>query len=442
MKSKNFFAALLIVVFAASCTKDYFIDSPEVISENNDLKSASPHLKIAVVSDIHYFDPSLLPVDLIGETYFQEYLAQDPKLLEFSDPILRKVISELIAEKPDIVLVPGDLTKDGEKVSHETLATILKQLTDKGIKVYVIPGNHDIMNPYAFSFSAIAPVNSILPEEFASIYGIFGYNGSIRDANSLSYINKISDKLWILGIDACKYDENTSSPIVGGKIKPATMSWIQEKMGEARNKNVTVITMMHHGIMEHYYGQNDLDPGYVVDDWQNSATALMNSGIKVVFTGHYHANDITEFTANGKTLLDIETGSLVSWPSPYRIMVLYGNFISSETKLVTTINAPSLGIDFPTYSYLFHANHFDGYFSVALYYRYKDYGVTEEFAALLAPFFRNAIMAHYAGDENLVSPDKEVIEGLVLTAPPLAGALQSFWTDLKPKDNYLTLKVK
>lgn len=210
------------------------------------------------------------------------------------------------------------MTKDGEQVSHETLATILKQLTNKGIKVFVIPGNHDIRNPYAFSFSGLAPVNSILPEEFASIYGNFGFNGSIRDANSLSYINKISDKLWILGIDACKYLDNTTEPIIGGAIKPLTMNWIKEKMGEARNKNVMVLAMMHHGIMEHYQGQNLLDPGYVVDDWQNSATALMNAGIKVMFTGHYHANDITEFTANGKTLLDIETGSLVSWPSPYR----------------------------------------------------------------------------------------------------------------------------
>jgi 3',5'-cyclic AMP phosphodiesterase CpdA len=443
MKTKNFLAALLIVFFAASCTKDYLIDSPEVISENNDLKSASPHLKIAVVSDIHYFDPSLLPVDPVGEAYFQEYLAQDPKLLEFSDPILRKVISDLIAEKPDIVLVPGDLTKDGEQVSHETLATILKQLTNKGIKVFVIPGNHDIRNPYAFSFSELAPVNSILPEEFASIYGNFGFNGSIRDANSLSYINKISDKLWILGIDACKYSDNTTEPIIGGAIKPLTMNWIKEKMGEARNKNVMVLAMMHHGIMEHYQGQNLLDPGYVVNDWQNSATALMNAGIKVVFTGHYHANDITEFTANGKTLLDIETGSLVSWPSPYRILNLYGNFLSSKTKLVTSIDAEFPGgLNFQTYSNYFQTTHFYGYFYYALQ---AKYGVPEPLAQIGAPLFQKAIMAHYAGDENLSAEEMGNIETFASYSPDLAvlrGALYSLWTDLNPKDNTITLKVK
>ena len=248
MKTKNFFAAVTIAFFAFSCTNDYLIDSPEMFSENSVLKSASPHLNIAVVSDIHYMNPSLLPVDATGEAYFQEYLAQDPKLLEFSDPILQKVIADLVAKKPDIVLIPGDLTKDGEMSSHEKLAIILKQLTNKGIKVFVIPGNHDINNPYAFSFSELSPVLSIQPEDFASIYEDFGYSGSIRDANSLSYINKISDKLWVLGIDACKYAENTiaTGPIVGGNIKPETMNWIQENMAEARNKNVTVLTMMHH----------------------------------------------------------------------------------------------------------------------------------------------------------------------------------------------------
>jgi hypothetical protein len=326
------------------------------------------------------------------------------------------------------------------KVSHETLASILKQLTDKKIKVFVVPGNHDINNPYSFSFKDLSPAETITPADFASIYDDFGYNGSARDANSLSYINKISDKLWILGIDACRYAENTTEPIVGGAIKPATMTWIKEKMAEARNKNITVLTMMHHGIMEHYAGQNVLDPGYVVENWESNASALMDAGIKVIYTGHYHANDITSLTINGKTLYDIETGSLVSWPSPYRIVTMSGNFIDADTKLVTSIEAPSLGgIDFPVYSYGFHTNHFDGYFYYALQLRY---GVSPADAASLAPYFRNAIMAHYAGDENLVSPDKEVIAGLAITAPPLAGALYSLWTDQNPKDNTITLKVK
>ncbi len=442
MKTRNFFVAITIAFFAYSCTNDYLIDSPEMVSENNILKSASTHLKIAVVSDIHYLDPSLLPDDISSSPTFQMYLAQDPKLIEFSDPILREVISELISQKPDMVLIPGDLTKDGEKLSHESVATILKQLTDNQIKVFVVPGNHDINNPEAFSYKINTPVESIVAEDFASLYGDFGYNDALyRDENSLSYICQPFSKLWILGIDACKYEENTTAPIVGGAIKAGTMSWIQEKMAEAREKNITVLPIMHHGIMEHYNGQNSLDAGYVVDNWPETSAALMEAGIKVVFTGHYHANDISELTYNGETISDIETGSLVTPPSPYRIMTLDDNFINVDTKQVTNINVSwPAGMDFCTYSNLFLTGHLDAYFNYVLYY---NFGVPAELAATAAPLFRNAIMAHYSGDEKLMPAERKKIDALGKVAPPfLTGALYSLWTDQNPKDNKTHIKLK
>lgn len=439
MKTKSFFAVLLFIFLATSCSKEFISDNSELALTESALKSAGPNLKIAVVSDIHYMDPTLLPVDEMGGASFQEYLAKDPKLLEFSSLILQKVISGLIEEKPDLVLIPGDLTKDGEKVSHQSLAILLKQLTNKGIKVFVIPGNHDIQNPYAYSFSSKALVNSITPDDFASIYQDYGYAGAVRDPNSLSYFYKINDKLWILGIDACKYEQNTTEPIVGGAIKPETSMWIAEQMANARNKNITVLTMMHHGILEHYAGQNLLDPYYVVDDWKDRAAELLNAGINTVFSGHYHANDITQFAINGKTMTDIETGSLVSWPSPYRIIKMYGNFMDIRTQLVNSIEAPNLPVDFKTYSSEFHRAHFDFYFGYALQLKF---GLSQENAQYLAPLFRNGIMAHYAGDETLTSPDRDIIYGLSSESPQLSAALLSLWTDLNPKDNSITLKIK
>ncbi len=77
----------------------------------------------------------------------------------------------------------------------------------------------------------------------------------------------------------------------------------------------------------------------------------MNAGIRLIFTGHYHANDIVDFTNEGKTLTDIETGSLVTPPSPYRIMTLDDNFINIDTRRVTGIDMELPGgMDFLTYS--------------------------------------------------------------------------------------------
>jgi 3',5'-cyclic AMP phosphodiesterase CpdA len=445
MKKFKFLFLMISVFLIVSCTKDEMPDPSGQMSEDTyDLKCASMKLKIAVVSDIHFMDPSLLPQDPASNTFFQDYLAKDPKLIEFSNPIFRKVVSDLINEKPKLVLIPGDLTKDGELVNHLIMRNLLQRLRDRGIKVLVIPGNHDINNPEALSFRGETPfpVASVTPERFADIYRDFGYKNALyRDENSLSYVSHPFDKLWILAIDACKYTNNVGTSDVSGAIKPATMEWIKGIMEKAREKNITVLAMMHHGIMEHYYGQNSLDPGYVVDNWQENAVALRDAGVKVIFTGHYHANDITGFTYEGKTLTDVETGSLVTPLSPYRIVTLERGQLQISTRRVTSINAALPGgLDFVTYSNLFLTAHLDGYFTYVLVYKF---GISPEIAGVAAPFLRNASMAHFAGDENISPEEQYKIEQLANAgAPPfLIDALHSFWTDLSPEDGSIQIPL-
>jgi 3',5'-cyclic AMP phosphodiesterase CpdA len=443
MKNLKFFFFSLLIIVSASCTNDALLDTSGEITDDSDLlKSSQVKLKIAVISDIHYMDPSLLPENPETDVAFQTYLAYDPKLIALSDPIFRKVISDLKKEKPDIVLIPGDLTKDGELISHGKVIDLLHKLVDSGIKVFVVPGNHDVNNPEAWNFKTSTNPGTISAEDFASKYGDFGYDDAIyRDGNSLSYICQPYKKLWILGIDACKYADNIDKAIVGGTIKPETMAWIQEKMEEARDKKITVLAMMHHGILQHYYGQQELDPGYLVDNWQQDAVAFMEAGIKLVFTGHYHANDISQMAIGKNTLSDVETGSLVTAPSPYRMMTLDDNFIKIESRKVTCINYPfPPGTNFISYSNMFLTQHMDFYFDYILQ---NLYGIEAEQAAVVAPFLRNGMMAHYAGEEKIKPYERKKIEQLSLVAPQfLIDAINSFWTDLPITDNQAHIKLK
>ena len=52
------------------------------------------------------------------------------------------------------------------------------------------------------------------------------------------------------------------------------------------------------------------------------AGLLSNGGVGTVFTGHFHANDITQGTpsTSARALFDIETGSAVTYPCPYRVV--------------------------------------------------------------------------------------------------------------------------
>ena len=141
MKTLKFLFDLTVICFVAACTKDLPIAelSQAPVNGNDETKCKPAELKIEVISDIHYMDHSLLLNGAENGLAFQTYLTYDPKLIQFGDPIFRTAISKIKREKPDIVLIPGDLTKYGELVSHEAVARLLQQFIEDGIKVYVVP---------------------------------------------------------------------------------------------------------------------------------------------------------------------------------------------------------------------------------------------------------------------------------------------------------------
>ncbi|HTE09397.1 MAG TPA: metallophosphoesterase [Chitinophagaceae bacterium] len=441
MKPKLWLMVFLLSQGFLSCEKDLKNGGHTYLNENDEDNGKSGkgnrHLKISIISDIHYMDPSLLGKGGAAGAAFQAYLDADPKMVQYSDPIFRKVLADVKQEKPDMVLVTGDITKDGEKTGHLAMARFFHQLEKEGIKVYVVPGNHDINNAKAKKFIGdnAYPVEMTSKNDFANIYADFGYNNAVsRDPNSLSYVAQPQQGLRIISIDASKYEEyGPSGDVAAGRIKPQTLVWILKQLAEAKQKHISVFAMMHHNLIEHYAGQSQLDPGYVIDDWQNVANTLADAGLKIIFTGHYHANDISSYTHNGNELIDIETGSLVTAPSPYRFVTIKSDRLEVSTKTVQSIDAALPGgLQFPAYANLFLSQHLDGYFN---YYLANKLGAPAPLASFASPLFRNGIMAHFAGDENMPPDQLAKINELATMSQQLAGIVTTLWTDLGEKDN-------
>ena len=62
---------------------------------------------------------------------------------------------------------------------------------------------------------------------------------------------------------------------------------------------------------------------YLVNDYERLSQVYADAGMQYIFTGHMHANDIATVTTEaGNTLYDIETGSVVTYPSPMRFVTL------------------------------------------------------------------------------------------------------------------------
>lgn len=301
----------------------------------------SGELRFAVLSDIHVFDTSLIVNH--GEA-FEDYLVNDRKMLIESKAIVNEALRQIVAERPDFVLISGDLTKDGELLCHRYVAdSILGTLKENGIQALVVPGNHDINNPHAAIFDGKGKTRTttISRNEFAEIYADYGYSGAIaRDPASLSYVYQINDSLRVLALDACRYEENDFERDIclwQGRLRQATVNFAIAQLEDARAKGIKVIGLMHHGVLEHWKYQNTMLPGYVIDDYKRITKQLAKAGLKVVFTGHAHVQDAISHSWGRHSITDIETGSTVSYPIPYRMAYIARDSMHIETRLITSV---------------------------------------------------------------------------------------------------------
>lgn len=406
-------------------------------------------IKIVVIADLHYTHPSLI-VEW-GEA-FDHYLNRELKLLVESDAILRESVNSILQESPDIVLVPGDLTKDGELVGHLAVAELLRPLHNSGIKVLVVPGNHDINNPLALSYhgDSVCKVPTISPEQFLSIYQDYGYGRAVsRDEHSLSYVSEPVNGLRVISIDANQYYNNQflskgdkkDRCINNGYIKPETMQWLRTEMQVARVLNKKVIAMMHHNVVEHFAHQGVFAVPYMVDDFRYVQQKFLEFGITVLFTGHFHSTDISMVEdRNGNILYEVETGSIITYPCPYRVVEIDGDSISIETKFIEKIDYPlPEGVDFQSYAEQVIKHGFKEVFNSLIddnYHTFSQYlpGWTKSFiripeASVLTDIVMRTIaepatemlVAHNRGNEDMVIESEEKREKTI-------SALDSFIT--------------
>ena len=202
---------------------------------------------IVTVSDIHYFPSSMTDY---GEAFDELVKRDDGKLIPYISQLMDVFTEEMTELMPDAVVLSGDLTLNGEKEAHEALAGKLKVLADHGVRVLVIPGNHDINNPHAASYfgeerTAAETVNA---EGFLDIYHEFGYDQAIsRDETSLSYICRLDEKNWLMMLDSAQYDPVN---LVGGRIRSTTVKWMEEQLEAAKELGITVIPIAHHNLLK------------------------------------------------------------------------------------------------------------------------------------------------------------------------------------------------
>ncbi|MEM8603523.1 MAG: metallophosphoesterase, partial [Cyanobacteria bacterium P01_H01_bin.121] len=204
----------------------------------------------------------------------------------------------------DFLLLPGDLTQHGERENHRWLRDRLATLP---FPTYVVPGNHDVTRPEGDDERIGLP-------EFPHCYPKQGYQGQAQ----LYYCCQPLPGINLIGLNSNWFDAQGKQQ---GVVDTEQLEWFAQTL--ATLKPGFTIVMIHHNLIEHLpnQSQHPLSRRYMLSNAPDLLDILQRSPVQestLIVTGHLHVQDI----AHQGSIWEITTGSLVSYPHPYRLCQL------------------------------------------------------------------------------------------------------------------------
>lgn len=296
-------------------------------------KNDSDKFGFAVASDTHYVHPvKQAGTTLADEGWVTTFNSESESLTNQSGFIIDEFLKEC-AENPkcQFVLITGDLATHGRDYvsEHEAVAAKFRKIEkETGKQVYVINGNHDNAKDM--------PVDH---KKFTEIYHEFGYDEALStDEGTCSYSANLNDEYTLVALDTCdeRYRVVPNNDIT-------RMNWAVKQLKAAKKQGKKVIMIMHHNLLEHNPFQKLNEKNYVVNTPYSFAGLLADLGVKLVFSGHTHCNNVKSYTSFlGNTIYDFSMSSLGNFPAEYKYFNVTDSKISYETKKINHIDADKL----------------------------------------------------------------------------------------------------
>ena len=361
-------AAIAVFMTAIVCTTVNFTAG----ADNQFTPTSGETVVVGQITDTHYYPFSYCS----NNAKFRDVMIAGTKLLSESSFIIQQGLNDIAAlpvEKlPDILVVTGDITLNGELQGHVEIANLFRQLQNKvrekkpTFQIFVAPGNHDMYNPKAYRYDNAGAEESapnITRKLFTKIYSSLGYpdmsdaeilefyadldlvyehlpySGTfvnstnhesvtftyLHDAiaeggediddyenGEISYIAEIANSKFVITM----MDEELSNAErlhhVGGAFFDNNLSFLEQNKEKWENK--TLLGIAHHNILPHFPLEETLLKDFTISEWQEVADTLADLGMRYVFTGHMHSNDITRRVSfNGNPIIDCENASFTGY---------------------------------------------------------------------------------------------------------------------------------
>ncbi len=269
--------------------------------------------KIALLADLHHFSETLAD----DGTAYRLRQSSDQKCLKESGAIIDSAFEKIADSDFDYVFIAGDLSNDGEKVSHYEVREKIERLTAKNKKVFVVYSTHDWCcdgrsRRYEGEeiFYDVETFGVTDLREFYKEYGESeAYDIYVNELGAASYAVKLDGGIRLIGLN----DDRNGKGKAG--YCDEHLEWIVKQAKDAKANGETVIVMEHHLLLPNI--SMLINGGQLIGDWEERAGILADAGVDFVIVGHSHMQRNTKFTSeNGNSLIQINVGALCGHPSP------------------------------------------------------------------------------------------------------------------------------
>lgn len=270
------------------------------------------NLNFYLVTDTHFFDPSF---KRSGAAYEKRSIS-DQKCVAETPAIIDAGFKQIADDKEtNIILIPGDLVYRGEYQSNIGLRNRLYKLKEQGKKIYLITARHDYDDNDSFEFDGdkMLPVKAMPRDELRDFYKDFGFDGAISEhKESMSYVAQLADGIRLLALN-CDGDCKDFKGLWDNQMK-----WALEQIEDAHRTGNYIFAMTHYPLLPFSPIMNLISDSHLTD-WEKRANQFADAGLDLIFTGHMHAQAVTEYvTENGNKITDVQTGCFVGCPCAYR----------------------------------------------------------------------------------------------------------------------------
>ncbi len=301
--------------------------------------------KLAITADIHYYSPKL---GTEGRAY-ELRSGSDQRSLAESGAVVDAALRDILNSDADALLIAGDVSNDGERVSHEEFREKLLAF-EKQKPVYMLTSTHDWCtdgNPRRFegdkSYNDVEALDAPALDAF---YAPFGKENCVAEyvtgRGFHSRCFQVSPALRFIAV-------NDDMDGEGGKsgYSEAHLNWMKRQIEDAHAAGCDVIAAEHHLLLHNVSPL--INKGQSISNNYETAAFLADAGLRLMFVGHSHFQRTTEYVSPaGNRITQVNVGALCGYPAPVNYLTVENGKAHLKVEYLQgfTWNGKEYGADF------------------------------------------------------------------------------------------------